>query len=128
MGINIGSNIIGKSRSLGAPPNPGWATTATEEFSQSIQAPSSMHPGISYPVRANPSLRYCLLGHLPLTGKGRVGCSALSSLKNPLIFQIFDFSIFEFSIFAFLISDFDLWISAGTNCHLEHFSISFFHV
>ena len=25
---------------------------------QSIQAPSSTHPGISYPVRANPSLRY----------------------------------------------------------------------
>ena len=44
-------------------PKPGWATkttataTTTEEFSQSIQAPSSTHPGISYPVRANPSLR-----------------------------------------------------------------------
>ena len=41
---------------------PGWATAAatatTEEFSQSIQAPSCMHPGISYPVRANPSLRF----------------------------------------------------------------------
>ena len=38
----------------------GWATAAatTEEFSQSIQAPSSTHPGISYPVRANPSLRH----------------------------------------------------------------------
>ena len=34
------------------------ATTATEEFSQGIQAPSSTHPWISYPVRANPSLRY----------------------------------------------------------------------
>ena len=40
-------------------PKPGWATAAaaTEEFLQSIQAPSSTHPGISYPVRANPSLR-----------------------------------------------------------------------
>ena len=42
-------------------PKSGWATTttataATEEFSQSIQAPSSTHPGISYPVRASPSL------------------------------------------------------------------------
>ena len=40
----------------------GWATAATtaatEEFSQSIQAPSSTHPGISYPVRANHSLRF----------------------------------------------------------------------
>ena len=49
------------------PSHPGCATTATatatattamEEFSQSIQAPSSTHPGISYPVKANPSLRY----------------------------------------------------------------------
>merc|ERR1711966_339286 len=41
-------------------PKSGWATTTatTEEFSQSIQAPSSTHPGISYPVRANPSVRY----------------------------------------------------------------------
>ena len=44
-------------------PKPGWATAATataatEEFLQSIQAPSSTHPGISYPVRANPSLQY----------------------------------------------------------------------
>ena len=41
----------------------GWATAAatTEEFSQSIQAPSSTHPGISYPVEANPSLRYSLI-------------------------------------------------------------------
>ena len=43
-------------------PKSGWATTttattATEEFSQTIQAPSSTHPGTSYPVRANPSLR-----------------------------------------------------------------------
>ena len=43
---------------------PGWATAATaaaattEEFSQGIQAPSSMHPVISYPVKASPSLRY----------------------------------------------------------------------
>ena len=41
----------------------GWATVAaatatTEEFSQSIQAPASTHPAISYPVRANPSLRW----------------------------------------------------------------------
>ena len=33
------------------------ATTATEEFSQSIRAPSSMHPGTAFPLRANPSLR-----------------------------------------------------------------------
>ena len=32
------------------------AATATQEFLQSIQAPSSTHPGISYLVRANPSL------------------------------------------------------------------------
>ena len=32
--------------------------TTTEEFSQSIQAPSSTHPGTTYPVRAHPSLRY----------------------------------------------------------------------
>ena len=37
------------------------ATTATtEEFSQSIQVPSSTHPGTTYPVRANPSLRFVL--------------------------------------------------------------------
>ena len=36
------------------------------------------------------------LGHLPLTSKGRVGCSALSSPKNPLIFRIFDFGILDF--------------------------------
>ena len=49
-------------------PKPGWATTtatATEEFSQSIQAPSSTHPGISYPVRANPSLRLCDSSRIP---------------------------------------------------------------
>ena len=41
----------------------GWAAAATtEEFSQGIQAPSSMHPAISYPVRANPSLR-CSVCH-----------------------------------------------------------------
>ena len=50
-----------------------------------------------------------LLGHLPLTGKGSVGCSALSSLKNSLFFEFFDFSIFEFSIFAFLISSLAFW-------------------
>ena len=54
--------ISGKAEFLPPAPNPGWATaaataTATEEFSQSIQAPSSTPPGISYPVRANPSLR-----------------------------------------------------------------------
>ena len=47
-----------------------WARTAvttatTEEFIQSIQAPPSTHPGTSYPVRANPSLRLCrFLGDL----------------------------------------------------------------
>ena len=56
-----------KPNSCPPPPNPGWATAAAatataEEFSQSIQAPSSMHPGISYPVRANPSLRYIYTG------------------------------------------------------------------
>ena len=30
------------------------AATATEEFSQSIQVPSSTHPGTTYPVRAIP--------------------------------------------------------------------------
>ena len=35
-------------------------------FFQSIQAPSSTHPGISYPVRANPSLR-CINIHLQCT-------------------------------------------------------------
>ena len=30
------------------------ATATTEEFSQSIQAPSSTHPGTTYPVRAIP--------------------------------------------------------------------------
>ena len=52
--------ISGEKPNSWPPPNPGWATAATataEEFSQSIQAPSSTHPGISYPVRANPSLR-----------------------------------------------------------------------
>ena len=53
--------ISGEKPNSCPPPNPGWATaaaaTAAEEFSQSIQAPSSTHPGISYPVRANPSLR-----------------------------------------------------------------------
>ena len=32
-----------------------------EKKSQSIQAPSSTHPGISYPVRANPSLRLYII-------------------------------------------------------------------
>ena len=30
--------------------------TATEELVQSIQAPSSTHPGTTYPVRVNPSI------------------------------------------------------------------------
>ena len=30
------------------------AAAATEEFSQSIQVPSSTHPGTTYPVRAIP--------------------------------------------------------------------------
>ena len=43
--------ISGEKPNSCPPPNPGWATattaaTTTEEFSQSIQAPSSMHPGI----------------------------------------------------------------------------------
>ena len=29
-----------------------------DEFSQSIQVPSSTHPGTTYPIRANPSLRH----------------------------------------------------------------------
>ena len=33
------------------------AATAAEEFSGRVQAPSPSHPGIKYPVRANPSLR-----------------------------------------------------------------------
>ena len=32
------------------------AATSTDEFLRSIQAPSSMHPEISYPVKANFSL------------------------------------------------------------------------
>ena len=39
------------------------ATAATaEELSQSIQVPSSTHPGTTYPVRANPSLRLFCIG------------------------------------------------------------------
>ncbi len=34
------------------------ATTATEEFTQSSQVPSSTYPGTTYPVRATPSLQY----------------------------------------------------------------------
>ena len=34
------------------------AATAAEEFSQSIQAPSSTHPGTTYPVRAIPHSDY----------------------------------------------------------------------
>ena len=36
---------------------PRWATTATtaaENFSQAIQAPSPTHPGTTYPVRVSP--------------------------------------------------------------------------
>ena len=52
------------------------------------------------------------LGHLPLTGKGRVGCSALSSPKNPLIFRIFDFGIFDFRFwhFRFSILTYRFWL------------------
>ena len=34
------------------------ATMAAEEFSKSIQAPSSTHPGTMYPVRVKRSLLY----------------------------------------------------------------------
>ena len=63
-------------------PKSGWATaatataaTATEEFSQSIQAPSSTHPGISYPVKVNPSLR------------SRQGIPSFISLRHRLPFH-----------------------------------------
>ena len=60
---------FGKSRILAPPPNPGRVTAAaTEEFSQSIQAPSSTHPGTTYPVRATPlsdcSICFNLLQHV----------------------------------------------------------------
>ena len=58
LGAHFCDLISGKAKvSAPPPPNPGWATTAaaattaTEEFPQSIQAPSSTHPGISYPVK-----------------------------------------------------------------------------
>merc|ERR1711906_5242 len=57
------------------------------------------------------------LGHLPLTGKGRVGCSALSSLRS--------LGFFEFSILAFSIFDFGISIFGRTNDHLGYVSILF---
>ena len=57
-------------------------------------------------------LVYVQLGHLPLASKGRVGCSALSSPKNPLIFRIFDFGIFDFRFwhFRFSILTYRFWL------------------
>ena len=47
------------------------AAARMEEFPQSIQAPSSMHPGTTYPVRANLTLRYNpSIGFLCLCGLG----------------------------------------------------------
>ena len=52
---------------LPPPPPPPWRWGTTmvgvramtmEEFPNSMQSPSTMHSGISYPVRANPFLRY----------------------------------------------------------------------
>ena len=51
-----GAEATGEGREAAATAAAATAA-ATEEFFQSIQAPSSTHPGISYPVRANPSLR-----------------------------------------------------------------------
>ena len=48
-----------------------WARTATlEEFSQIIQAPSSTHPGRTYPVRENPISKAYQNSHtlVPLRG------------------------------------------------------------
>ena len=53
------------------------------------------------------------LGHLPLTRKGRVGCSALSSLRS--------LGFFECSILAFSIFDFDISICVGRRDHLGYF-------
>ena len=65
------------------------ATTATtEEFPQSIQAPSSTHPGISYPVRANPSLRYI---YIYIYGDFPFVCLSLVCLHCP-------FSVFHFCL------------------------------
>ena len=58
---------------------------------------------------------FILLGHLPLTGKGRVGCSALSSLRS--------LGFFEFSILAFSIFDFDISIFGRRSDHLGYFPI-----
>ena len=54
------------------------------------------------------------LGHLPLTSKGRVGCSALSSPRS--------LGFFEFSILAFSIFDFDISIFGRRTEHLGCFS------
>jgi len=57
------------------------------------------------------------LGHLPLTRKGRVGCSALSSLRS--------LGFFEFSILAFSIFDFDILIFDLRNDHLGYLPYKF---
>ena len=62
----LGWYYVGTRLVLGS--NPEATTTATtEEFSQSMQVPSSTHPGTTYPVRAIPhsdkEIRFKYLGN-----------------------------------------------------------------
>ena len=60
------------------------ATTAEEEFSEDLHPPIPSHPGMKYPVRASPSLRYRSEGYAR-TGYFIPGCNGIGGSRFPIL-------------------------------------------